>query len=44
MLLDDQDRPAKPGEPGEICIRGTSLTMGYYKDFDKTNECFVQNR
>jgi len=43
MLLDDQDRPAKPGEPGEICIRGTSLTMGYYKDFDKTNECFVQN-
>lgn len=43
MLLDDQDRPVKPGEPGEICIRGTSLTMGYYKDFDKTNECFVQN-
>jgi D-alanine--poly(phosphoribitol) ligase subunit 1 len=28
---------------GEICVRGTSLTLGYYKAFDKTNEVFVQN-
>ena len=41
MLLDDQDG-AKPGELGEICIRGTSLTMAI-TSFDKTNECFVQN-
>lgn len=43
LLLTDSNEPAGRGEPGEICIRGTSLTLGYYKDFDKTNEVFVQN-
>lgn len=43
ILLDDKDRPAKQGEVGEICIRGTSLTLGYYKNFEKTHEVFVQN-
>ncbi|NLC18350.1 MAG: amino acid adenylation domain-containing protein, partial [Clostridiales bacterium] len=33
----------KPGEEGEICIRGTSLTLGYYNNFEKTAEVFVQN-
>ena len=28
---------------GEICIRGTCLTLGYYHNFEKTNEVFVQN-
>lgn len=43
LLLDDNDKPVKPGEQGEICIRGTSLTLGYYNDFEKTAEVFVQN-
>ena len=43
ILLDDEDKEAKKGEVGEICIRGTSLTLGYYKNFEKTNEVFVQN-
>lgn len=43
ILLDDEDKPAIPGETGEICIRGTSLTLGYYRNFEKTNEVFVQN-
>lgn len=43
LLLNDSNKPAKKGEPGEICIRGTSLTLGYYKAFDKTSEVFVQN-
>lgn len=43
LLLNDQNREAAPGEPGEICIRGTSLTLGYYRDFARTNEAFVQN-
>ena len=43
ILLDENDRPASKGEAGEICIRGTSLTLGYYKSFEKTAQAFVQN-
>ncbi|TAH66555.1 MAG: AMP-dependent synthetase [Anaerolineaceae bacterium] len=43
LLLDDEDKLVSSGEAGEICIRGTSLTLGYYKNFEKTNEVFVQN-
>lgn len=28
---------------GEICVSGTSVTMGYYNNKEKTNEAFVQN-
>ena len=31
------------GEEGEICIRGTCLTHGYYGNQEKTKEAFVQN-
>lgn len=40
ILLDEENKRA---EQGEICIRGTCLTMGYYNDEDKTNAVFVQN-
>lgn len=40
ILLDENNKSA--GE-GEICIRGTCLTMGYYNDSEKTNAVFVQN-
>jgi acyl-coenzyme A synthetase/AMP-(fatty) acid ligase len=39
-IPDDENRRA---EQGEICIRGTCLTMGYYNDEEKTNAVFVQN-
>ena len=42
LLDDDNNTPAK-GELGEICIRGTSLTLGYYRAFDETDKVFVQN-
>ena len=29
LLLDEKDCLASPGEPGEICIRGSRLTLGY---------------
>lgn len=43
LLLNDKNEAAGPGEVGEICVRGTSLTLGYYHAFEKTNEVFVQN-
>lgn len=43
ILLTEDDRRAAEGETGEICIRGTSLTLGYYNNFEKTGEVFVQN-
>ncbi|MBQ5634273.1 MAG: amino acid adenylation domain-containing protein [Clostridia bacterium] len=39
ILIDE----GKRAEQGEICIRGTCLTMGYYNDKDKTDAAFVQN-
>lgn len=43
LLLNERDQRAAEGEEGEICIRGTSLTLGYYNDFERTREAFVQN-
>ena len=43
LILNDEDRVCKPGEEGELCVRGTSLAMGYYNDPDKTAAAFVQN-
>ncbi len=43
ILLNEENKRAAEGEPGEICIRGTSLTMGYYNNPEKTSEAFVQN-
>lgn len=43
ILLNEKNERAAAGEPGEICIRGTSLTLGYYNNPEKTAEAFVQN-
>ncbi len=43
IMLDQNGNIPPKGELGEICIRGTSLTLGYYKDFERTAEVFVQN-
>jgi D-alanine--poly(phosphoribitol) ligase subunit 1 len=43
ILLDENNHVPANGQEGEICIRGTGLTLGYYNNFDKTNEVFVQN-
>ena len=43
LLLDSDNRLVENGEVGEICVRGTSLTLGYYHNFEKTREAFVQN-
>ena len=43
FLLSEENTACKTGEEGEICIRGTSLAMGYYNDPEKTAKVFVQN-
>ncbi|MDR7870520.1 MAG: amino acid adenylation domain-containing protein [Tissierellaceae bacterium] len=43
ILLDEDDKAPAKGELGEICIRGTCLTFGYYNAFDITDKVFVQN-
>lgn len=43
LLLDEKNQIAKEGQVGEICVRGTSLTLGYFNNFEKTNEVYVQN-
>ncbi len=43
LLLDENDQVPPAGQPGEICVRGTRLTMGYYGDPEATAKAFVQN-
>lgn len=37
------DADGKRADEGEICIRGTCVTMGYYNNAQRTDEVFVQN-
>lgn len=43
LLLTENDKIAKDGEIGEICILGQCLSHGYYNAPEKTNQVFVQN-
>ena len=38
-----EGKRAEMGQEGEICIRGTALTLGYYNDPERTAQVFVQN-
>ena len=46
LVLDDSDNLVRDDETdkiGELCVRGTSLAMGYYNNPEKTAESFVRN-
>lgn len=42
-LLDDNGKEVNEGELGEICIAGPGVTMGYYRDEERTAKAFVPN-
>lgn len=43
LILNEQNLPCKINEEGELCVRGTSLAMGYYNNPAKTTLAFTQN-
>ena len=43
LILNEKDELCKVGEKGELCVRGSSLALGYWNNFEKTNAVFVQN-
>jgi amino acid adenylation domain-containing protein len=43
LVLDEQLKPVEPGETGHLYIQGVGLSLGYYKDPQKTREVFLRN-
>jgi amino acid adenylation domain-containing protein len=45
FAVNDQDQiVTKPGEPGELYVRGPAVTYGYWADVEKTKKMVVPNR
>jgi len=43
LILNEVDKPCRVYERGELCVRGSSLALGYWNDPEKTAQAFVQN-
>jgi D-alanine--poly(phosphoribitol) ligase subunit 1 len=43
LILNEKNEEAQQDEIGELCIRGSSLAFGYYKDKEQTEQAFIQN-
>ncbi len=44
FLLDEKNQKiTAAGQTGEICVRGSALALGYYRNLEQTAKCFVQN-
>jgi amino acid adenylation domain-containing protein len=41
LVLDQRGQPAAPGEVGDLYIRGVGLTLGYWRDAERTRAAFV---
>ena len=43
MIMNADGKPASVGEEGELLVRGSFLSSGYYNNPDKTQAAFIQN-
>ena len=43
FLLNGNEPVTEPGEVGEICVTGSCLALGYFKDPEQTDKHFMQN-
>lgn len=43
LILNEENKLVKGNEEGELCVRGSSLAMGYYNNPEKTSLAFTQN-
>jgi D-alanine--poly(phosphoribitol) ligase subunit 1 len=43
MILNDKDQQVTGTEKGELCVRGTCLSSGYYNNPEKTETVFTRN-
>ena len=43
LILTEDNRQAGPGERGELCVRGSSLALGYWNNPERTAAAFTQN-
>ncbi len=43
LVLNADNMLVADGEKGELCVRGSSLALGYYNDRERTKRVFVQN-
>lgn len=43
LVLNEKNELCKEEEVGELCVKGTGLSLGYFRDPSKTKTAFVQN-
>lgn len=43
IVLNEENKMVQEDEIGELCVRGTCLSMGYFGDTEKTQHAFIQN-
>jgi D-alanine--poly(phosphoribitol) ligase subunit 1 len=43
VILNDKNEPAGVNQEGELCVRGSSVALGYWNDAAKTEQVFTRN-
>lgn len=43
-IIDGKGRIVPLGQPGELCVRGYSNMLGYWKEADKTKEIYGRDK